>query len=86
MSTPHGIYLLNSHLKDSILGFTHSAPSKNSCEGGGFRPKASEPLTNENLKISSSPFFVFGGDRQAGTESQHSWRIDVVDGSEDNYY
>ena len=64
--------MLNSHLKDSILGFTHSAPSKKSCEGGVSAHKASEPLTNENLKIGSSDLFVFGGDRQAGTESQHS--------------
>ena len=42
MSTPYGIYSLNSHLKDSISGFTHSAPPEKSYEGG-IRPKASEP-------------------------------------------
>jgi len=57
MSTPHGIYLLNSHLKDSILGFTHSAPQKNSYEGG-IRPKASEPPNKQSAVRS---FSFFGG-------------------------
>ena len=51
MSTPDGKYSLNSHLKDSVLGFAHSAPTKNS-----------EPPNKRKLEIGCSQFFVFGGD------------------------
>ena len=53
MSTPDGIYSLNSHLKDSILGFTHSAPQKKSYVGG-FWPKASEPPNKKSAVHSFS--------------------------------
>ena len=56
ISTPHGIYSLNSHLKDSALGFTHSAPPKKSFEGG-IRPKASEP-PNKRKPVRSFSFLA----------------------------
>ena len=59
ISTPHGIYSLNSHLKDSVLGFTHSAPPKKSYEGG-IRPKASEP-PNKRKPVRSFSFLAGTG-------------------------
>ena len=50
ISTPHGIYSLNSHLKDSILGFTHSAPQKNSYEGG-IRPRNTVAVSSHNSNM-----------------------------------
>ena len=56
ISTPDGIYSLNSHLKDSISGFTHSAPPKKSYEGGIW-PKASEP-PNKRKPVRSFSFLA----------------------------
>ena len=53
---------------------------------GGFRPKASEPLTNENLKIGCSEFFVFGGDKRPSTGSQDSYTSNTTTATVNNRY